>query len=158
MFRVRRVCLWLSMEVTCCFQKLVGGVCASDKRYEGAVVVQLSSCKKDILGDTHSVGVSNINSEVELILACASIFSPPCNISSWTICPSHHSSLGIGWRQSAHRCRVPLGLSKHALGCKTRKADHGISKLESKAILKQTGVFVPVGSGKYTFCAYFSVF
>ena len=42
--------------------------------------------------------------------------------------------------------------------CKTRKADHGISKSESKAILKQTGVFVPVGSGKYTFRAYFSVF
>ena len=41
---------------------------------------------------------------------------------------------------------------------KTRKADPGISKSESKAILKQTGVFVAVGSGKYTFRAYFSVF
>jgi len=34
------------MEVSCCFQKLVGGVCASDKRHEGAVVVPLSSCQK----------------------------------------------------------------------------------------------------------------
>ena len=140
------------------FQKLVRGVSASDKRYEGAVVVPLSSCQKDILGHTRSVGVSDINSEVELILACASIFSPPRDISSWTICPSHRSSLGIGWRRGAHRCRVPPGLSKHASRGKTRKADRGISKSESKAILKQTGVFVPVGSGKYTFRAYFSVF
>ena len=146
------------MEVSCCFQKLVGGVCASDKRYEGAVVVPLSSCQKYILGHTRSVGVSDINSEVELILARASIFSPPRDISSWTICPSHRSSLGIGWRRGAHRCPVPPGLSKHASRGKTRKADRGISKSESKAILKQTGVFVPVGSGKYTFRAYFPAF
>ena len=67
------------MEVSCCFQKLVGDVCASDKRYEGAVVVPLSSCQKDILGHTRSVGVIDINSEVGLILARASIFSPPRN-------------------------------------------------------------------------------
>ena len=148
------------MEVSCCFQKLVGGVCASDKRYEGAVVVLLSSCQKDILGHTRSVGVSDINSEVELILARASIFSPPRDIkfSSWAICPSHRSSLGIGWRRGAHRCRVPPGLSKHASRGKARKADRGISKSESKGILKQTGVFVPVGSGKYTFRAYFPAF
>ena len=56
------------MEVTCCFQKLGGGVCASDKRYEGAVIVPLSSCQKDILGHTRSIGVSAINSEVELAI------------------------------------------------------------------------------------------
>ena len=105
-----------------------------------------------------SVGVSDINSEVELLLARASIFSPPRVISSWTICPSHRSSLGIGWHRGAHRCQVPPGLSKHASRGKARKADHGISKSESKAILKQTGVFVPVGSGKYTFRAYFLYF
>ncbi|CAH3141751.1 unnamed protein product [Porites evermanni] len=102
------------MEVRCCFQKLVGGVCTSDKRYEGAVVVPLSSCQKDILGHTRSVGVSDINSEVELILARASMFSPPRDISSSTICPCHRSSLGIGWCQGADRCPVPPGLSKHA--------------------------------------------
>jgi len=32
-----------------------------------------------------------------------------------------------------------------------RKADRGIGKSESKAILQHIGVFVPVGSGKYTF-------
>ena len=142
----------------CEWKLVVGGVCASDKRYEAAVVVPLSSCQKDILGHTRSVGVSDINSEVELILARALIVSPLRDISSWTICRSHRSSLHIGWRQGAHRCRVPPGLSKNASRGKMRKADCGISKSESKAILKQTGVFVAVGSGKYTFRAYFSVF
>jgi len=32
-----------------------------------------------------------------------------------------------------------------------RKADCEIGKSESKAILQRIGVFVPVGSGKYTF-------
>ena len=32
-----------------------------------------------------------------------------------------------------------------------RKADRGIGKSESKTILQHIGVFVPVGSGKYTF-------
>ena len=83
---------------------------------------------------------------------------PPRDISSWTICPSTCSSLGIGWLRGAQQCRVPPGLSKHASRGKTRKADRGISKSESKAILKQTRVFVPVGFGEYTFRAYFSVF
>lgn len=61
------------MEVSC-FRKLVGGVCASDKRYEGAVAVPLSSCQKDILGHTRGVGVSDINSEVELILRAHQYF------------------------------------------------------------------------------------
>ena len=35
-----------------------------------------------------------------------------------------------------------------------RKADRGIGKSESKAILQHIGVFLPVGSGKYTFLSY----
>ena len=140
------------MEVICSFQKLVGGVCASDKRYERAVVVPVSSCERDVSGHTRSFRISDVNSEVELILARASVFSLPRDISTWTICPAHRSSLGIGWRRGANRCRVPPELSKHASKGKVRKADRGIGKSESKAILRHTGVFVPVGSGKRTFC------
>lgn len=145
------------MEVICSFQKLVGGVCASDKRDERAVVVPVSSCERDISGHTRSVEIRDVYSEVELILARASVFSLPHDISTWTICPAHRSSLGIGWRRGANRCRVPPGLSKHAAKGKTRKADRGIGKSESKAILQHTGVFVPVGSGKYTF-SFFCLF
>lgn len=140
------------MEIICSFRKLVGGVCASDKRYEGAVVVPLSSCDRDVLGHARSVEINDVHSEVELILARSSVFSLPSDISTWTICPAHRSSLGIGWRRGANRCRVPPELSKHASKGKSRKADRGIGKSESKAILQRTGVFVPVGSGKNTFC------
>ena len=80
----------------------------------------------------------------------ASVFTNPCDISTWTICPAHGSSLGIAWHRVANRCRFPPGLSKHALKGKVRRADHGICKSESKAILRHTGVFLSVGSGKYT--------
>ena len=139
------------MEVICSFQKLVGGVCASDKRYEGAVVVPVSSCERDISGHTRSIGISDVHTEVELILARASVFSLPRDISTWTICPAHRSSLGIGWYSTSISPSAPPGLSKHASKGKTRKADRGMGKSESKAILQHTGVFVPVGSSKYTF-------
>ena len=139
------------MELNCYFQKLVGGLCASDKRYEKAVVVPVSSCYRDISGHTHSVEISGVSTEVDLILACTSVFSLPRDIATWTICPAHRSSLGIGWRRGANRCRVPPGLSKHATNGKSRKADRGIGKVESKTILQHTGIFVPVGSGQYTF-------
>ena len=132
------------------FVRVVGGICASDKRYEGAVVVLVSSCEQDISGHTRSIGISDVHTEVELILARASVFSLPRNISTWTICPAHRS-LGIAWRRGANRCQVPPGLSKHASKEKTRKADRGMGKSESKAVLQHTGVFAPVGSSKYTF-------
>jgi hypothetical protein len=69
------------MEITCSFQKRTGGVCGLDKRYKNEVVVPLSSCDRDI--GSH-------------VLACSSVFSIPHDISSWTICPAHRSSLGIG--------------------------------------------------------------
>lgn len=135
------------MELNCSFQKQVGGLCASDMRYERAVVVPLSSCDRNISEHTRSVEISDVFTEVDLILARASVFSLLRDIATWTICPAHRSSLGIGWRRGANRCRVPPGLSKHATKGKSRKADRGIGKVESKAILQHTGIFVPVGSG-----------
>ena len=49
------------MELNCSFQKLVGGLCASDKRYEKAVVVPVSSCYRDISGHTRSVEISDVS-------------------------------------------------------------------------------------------------
>ena len=141
------------MEVTCSFHKKSGGVCSLDTRYQQEVVIPLSSCKKDITNHIRSVGVRDIETEFELILARASIFKIPRDIASWTICPAHRSSLGIGWRRGTNRCRVPEGISEHASKGKNRKANRGISVAECKIILKRTGVFVPVGSGK---CAPFS--
>jgi len=51
----------------------------------------------------------------------------------------------------SNRCRVPAAMSKHVskLG-KPRTADRGINKVQSQAILKNTGIFVAVGSGEYS--------
>lgn len=100
---------------------------------------------------TLAVLKSVVSTEVDLILARASVFSLPRDIATWTICPPHCSSLGIGWRRGANRCRVPPGPSKHATKGKSGKADPGVGKVESKAILQHTRIFVPVGSGQYTF-------
>ena len=61
----------------------------------------LSSCDRGI---GEYVGVSDISSEIELILARASTFSflVPRNISAWTVCPAHPFSLRIGWRGRSH--------------------------------------------------------
>ena len=132
------------MESKCFFFKLVGGICDYDKRYPSGDTVPLSSCDRGIGEYVRSVGISDISSEVDLILTCASTFSFPIKISACTVCPAHRSSLGIGWRMGANRCRVPAGLAKHT---NKRKADRGIGKKESKEILRYTGVFVPAGSG-----------
>ena len=132
------------MDSKCSFFKLVGGICDYDKRYPSGDTVPLSSCGRCIGEYVRSVGISDISSEVELILARASTFSFASKISTWTVCPAHRSRLGIGWRRGANRCRVPAGLAKHT---NKRKADRGIGKKESTEILRYTGVFVQAGSG-----------
>jgi len=90
---------------------------------------------------------SVLDTEVDLILARSSIFSFPSNISDMDICPAHRSSLGIGWRRGLAHCRIPPQLSKHV----RKSTDRGISKDISRLILRITGIFLPVGSGKCPF-------
>lgn len=138
------------MEIKCSFSKLVGGNCGLDKRDKGeSNVIPLLSCKKDISGHKKSVAISDVESEIELILARASIFSSPPDITEFTVCPAHRYSLGIGWRRGSQRCRVPTELCRHGEAGKPRKADRGISKALSKTILHHTGKFIPAGSGMY---------
>ena len=141
------------MEINCSFQRIVGGQCSQDKRSQAkekdSLILPLLSCGKDICAHAHSVGVTDVESEIDLILARASMFTAPDEFSRMTIRPAHRSSLGIGWRRGSQRCRVPEKISSHAHG-KSRKADRGINTALSKPILKRTGIFIPVGSGKST--------
>ena len=139
------------MERNCSFQRLVGGECGQDPR-STKVQDPLLTCNKDISRHKSSLGLmtgSGIDTEVELILARSSIFSFLSNISDMDICPAHRSSLGIGWRRGLARCRIPAQLSKHVR--KSRSTDRGINKDISRLILRITGIFLPVGSGKYPF-------
>ena len=112
-------------------------------------VIPLLSCKKDISGHRKSLGISDVESEVELILARASVFVSPPDLTDFTVCPAHRYSLGIGWRGGSHRCRVPAQLCKHGKRAKPRKADRGIRMALSNIILRNTGIFLPIGSGMY---------
>ena len=140
------------MELDCSFRKLVGVNCGLNSRNPNeSNVVPLLSCKKDISGYKMCFGINDIDSEVELILARASIFSLPSDVGDRTVCPSHRYPLGIGWGRGSHRCRVPSGLSKHVQEGKSRKAEthRGISKESSRTILRRTELFVATGSGMY---------
>ena len=108
-----------------------GGQFSQDKRSrakeKGALILPLLLCGKNISAHAQSLGVTDVESEIDLILARASwsMFTAPDDISRMTTCPAHRSSLGIGWRRGSQRCRVPEILSSHAHG-KSRKAHREI--------------------------------
>ena len=63
------------MEERCSFSKLVGGPCGLHNRYPlNKDITQLVSCKKDITRHTNNLGVTDISTEIDLILARASLF------------------------------------------------------------------------------------
>lgn len=139
------------MEVSCSFKSLAGGSCGVDTREKGTSVVRvvsLLSCNKDI--SNHKAfcgGFTGPENEVDLILCRSAKFSLPDDASLLTICPLHRARLGTGWTRGASTvCRVPPPISSHSK--KKPKGDRGLGKDESKALLKKTGIFVPVGSGK----------
>ena len=86
--------------------------------------VPLSSCDRGICENVRSVGISDISSMAELILARTSTFSFPRKNSTWTVCLAHRSSLGIGWLRGENRCQVPAGLVKHTNKRKSQDFNH----------------------------------
>ena len=98
---------------------------------KGALIVPLLSCGKHIFAHAHSVGGTDVESEIDLILARGSRFTAPYDISRMTICPAHRSSLCTGWRRGSRRCRVPEILSSHAHGNSARLT------VESKTIFER---------------------
>ena len=152
-------CRVFIMDVCCSFKSTVGGNCGFDKRSrkQETVIIPLLACSKRIDSHLTSFGFSGPKDEVDLILSRAAIFSPPVNIHSMTICPSHRAYLGLGWtRGSSTRCRVPSEISNHGKSHRSwPKGDRGIGKRDSQIILMKTGVFLQVGSGKLTLCTLF---
>ena len=81
------------MEINCSFHRIVEGQCSRDKRSQGkekgALILPLISCGKNISAHAQSVGVTDVESEIDLILARTSMFTVPDGISRMTICPEH---------------------------------------------------------------------
>ena len=137
----------------CSFFTTVGGRCGFDSkdRTKSVEIVPLLSCNADISRHKSAFSITRIENEVELLLARASIFVLLQNVESWTICPQHCASLGVSWSRSSAKCSVPVNLSKHdthVTSSKKPKAERGLSKSGSQIILKETGIFLPVGAGE----------
>ena len=139
------------MEVCCTLKSIVGGVCGYDPkdRKRDTNILPLISCHKDISSHKTFLSFTCPNEEVDLVLSRAGIFAKPGNLDTMKICPLHRSKLGVGWRRVSTRCRVPPLLSDHGKQKGTwPKGERGIGKSDSEIILRRTGIFVPVGSGK----------
>ena len=136
----------------CSFHAILSSQCGVDSMdKEARKSILLLECARDISSHKAKHSFSGAETEVELILARAAIFTLPQNIESWTICPGHRASLGVRWRRSSTKCSVPLSLSRHneAVG-KRPKAERGLSKDASQLVLRETGIFIATGTGKYT--------
>ena len=76
-----------------------GGQFSQDKRSrakeKGALILPLLLCGKNIPAHAQSLGVTDVESEIDLILARASMFIAPDDISRMAIRPAHRSSLGV---------------------------------------------------------------
>ena len=72
------------MNACCSFKnyKFVTDTCSNDRSDHGknTDVISLVSCDKDISGHTSFLSITDVNSEKELLLARACIFSPPRDI------------------------------------------------------------------------------
>ena len=141
------------MEGSCFFESLVGTPCSFDIRdkHRSTEIVPLSFCNKDVTGHRSTWSFSGIESETDLMLARAGIFSVTSrNLSSFNICPFHRSELDIGWRRNSYSnsCQIPKEIANHIeRRGKPVKADMGVSKNISEYIHQQTGILIPVGSG-----------
>ena len=125
------------MEVKCSFSSIVGGRCSFDPkdRKKSTEVIPFINCNRDTAGHKSFLSLTDVESEIELILSRAAIFSDTeLNLSEMTICPLHLSSLGIGWRRGSHKRQVPPPLSKHDEPAKVARAERGLGKTECHLI------------------------
>lgn len=139
------------METCCSFKSLSNGQCGVDRKESN--IVPLLSCTKSIASHRTTLKFDDTISEIELILARVAIFDTPKDINKLTICPKHRFVLGLGWSRGGNsRCRVLEVISGHGKrGRQWPQAEKGLCKDDSMAILKTTGLFIPVGSGMLLF-------
>ena len=82
---------------------------------------------------------SGVETEIEPILARSGILLKPVNSSETSVCTSHRSSLGIGWRRASRLCSVPQDVSGHKKESKEiSAAERGITLQHSIQIFELT--------------------
>ena len=141
----------MDLSESCSFQAIVGGQCGCDAkdRNKSTGIIALKDGTRDIHEHKRYFSITGVETEIELILARACIFESPRGMDSFKICPRHRAILGVSWKRGSAKCCIPTILSKHSVDVKKRpKAERSMSKSGSKTVLKETGVFLAVGSGK----------
>ena len=118
------------MEGSCSFESLVGTLCSFDRKdkHRSTEIVPLSLCNKDVTGHKSTWSFSGIESETDLILACAGIFSVTLrDLSSFNICPFRHSELSIGCRRNSYSnsCQVSKEIANHEKKRETCESQQG---------------------------------
>ena len=134
----------LSMEATCSFRKRIAGIRSSDKRCEREVVVPLVSCERDICRHIRSIGENAVQSEVELILARASVF-PLQAISQHGPFALHIAPL---WGLAGAGEQIDVEFNLVFRPCRKRKRKKSgpwYRQTRVSTNFTQTGEFVPVG-------------
>ena len=74
------------------------------------------------------------------------IFKDDGSYSSYTVCPFHRDTYGVGWRCGKSRCSVPSEVAAHK---STAKGCRGIDRKTSEYLLSVTKKLFPVGTRKY---------
>ena len=137
----------------CSFQEIVGGQCGfiSKDKEKSVKLIPLLNCTRNVDKHKSALALTDVQNEVELILARARLFSRPQNIDQLKICPRHRETLGLGWKRSSSRCDIPALVSSHSEKAKDRpRAERGLTKLASQTVLNETVLFIPVGSGEFS--------
>lgn len=135
--------------------RVLNGTCGTYSRFpQEQELVRLSSCERDIKSHLRTIKVSvggdgpgfmldstNVNfieSEADLLCRRVGIFNTNHNL---TVCPYHRYKLGIEFHQTK-ACQYPGHTGKG-------KTFRGLSVGQSKRLLEDQGVFLPVGSGRF---------
>ena len=87
------------MDVKCSFSSLVGGSCSYDPRdrSRSTEVIPFLNCKRDIAGHKPSLSITDVETEIELILGRVSTsFSSELELSKLSICPRTAHLLVLG--------------------------------------------------------------
>ena len=111
-------------------------------------MVPLLSCNRDISRHKSFFSIIGIENEAELLLASVNLCTTPkcrkLDYMSSTSCIS-----GRQLEPSSPQCSIPVSLSMHkATFAKKPKAQRGLRKSGSQIVLKETGIFLPVGAGQ----------
>lgn len=104
-------------------------------------ILPLIQCTRDVSRHLATVKVTDIKTEIDLILARTGVFHYDLeDLQKYTICPRHRFLLGGGW-YSRPVCNFPGHTGKE-------KPDRTIKKQDSELILLQLKELDVVGSGK----------